>query len=106
MTLLEIVKLIKKWAEEVYIAWKENHLIVSQIADGFLKNASSQLNNGDEICIAVPAWRQANGNFHFLNIVPAFTKYGYERIFVSDRPLLYFREDQVVARHLYILRKK
>ena len=44
--------------------------------------------------------------FHFLNIVPAFTKYGYERIFVSDRPLLYFREDQVVARHLYILRKK
>jgi hypothetical protein len=32
----ECVKLIKKWAEEVYIAWKENHLIVSQIADGFL----------------------------------------------------------------------
>jgi hypothetical protein len=33
----ECKKLIKKWAEEVYIAWKENHVIVSQIADGFLK---------------------------------------------------------------------
>ena len=77
-----------------------------QIADGFLKNVSGQLESGEELCIAVPAWRQANGNFHFLNIVPAFTKYGFERIFVSDRPLLYFREDQVVARHLYILKKK
>lgn len=78
----------------------------AKIADGFLKNASSQLKSGDEICIAVPAWRMANGNFHFLDIVPAFVKYEFERIFVSERPLLYFREDQVVARHLYILKKK
>ena len=33
----EFMDLIKKWAEEVYIAWKENHFIVSQISDGFLK---------------------------------------------------------------------
>ena len=38
----ECVKLIKKWAEEVYIAWKENHLIVSQIADGFLNKKENQ----------------------------------------------------------------
>jgi len=33
----ECVELINKWAEEVYIAWKENHSIVLQIAEGFLK---------------------------------------------------------------------
>lgn len=38
----ECVKLIKKWAEEVYIAWKENHLIVSQIADGFLNKKDNE----------------------------------------------------------------
>ena len=85
---------------------KEVSETCEKIADGFLKNLSSQIASGTEFCIAVPAWREANGNFHFLNIVPAFAKYGLERIFVSDRPLLYFREGQVVARHLYILKKK
>lgn len=36
-TVEECVELIKKWVEEVYIAWKENHSIVSQIANGFLE---------------------------------------------------------------------
>ena len=76
------------------------------ITSGFLINLSHQLKSGQEFCIAVPAWRQTDGNFHFLNIVHTFAECGLERIFVSDRPLLYFREDQVVARHLYILRKK
>ena len=38
----ECVKLIKKWAKEVYIAWTEYHLIVSQIADGFLKKKDNE----------------------------------------------------------------
>lgn len=80
--------------------------VCEKIADGFLKNLAPQIEAGTEMCITVPAWRLANGNFHFLNIISAFNSYGFERIFVSDRPLLYFREDQVVARHLYILRKK
>lgn len=29
--------LIKKWAAEVYLAWKENHLIIAQISDRFLE---------------------------------------------------------------------
>jgi Family of unknown function (DUF5946) len=31
----ECVGLIQKWAKEVYQAWRSNHLLVSQIADGF-----------------------------------------------------------------------
>ena len=33
----ECVELIKKWADEVYQAWTGNHLLVSQIADGFIE---------------------------------------------------------------------
>ncbi|ASS49497.1 MAG: hypothetical protein A3D31_02730 [Candidatus Fluviicola riflensis] len=33
----ECVSLIKRWADEVYLAWNSNHSLVSQIADGFLK---------------------------------------------------------------------
>ncbi len=35
----ECVELIKKWAEEVYHSWSSSHLIVSQIADGFLDSS-------------------------------------------------------------------
>lgn len=34
----ECVELIRKWADEVYYAWRFNHSLVSQIADGFLYN--------------------------------------------------------------------
>jgi len=33
----ECVELIRKWANEVYYAWSANHSLVSQIAEGFLK---------------------------------------------------------------------
>lgn len=38
----ECVELIKKWADEVYQAWSFNHLVVSQIADGFLGNIDNR----------------------------------------------------------------
>ncbi len=76
------------------------------IVKDFIKNAASQLKSGDEFCIAVPAWRQPNGNFHFLDIVPILVNNNIERIFLGDKPLLYARDDQVVARHLYVLKKR
>lgn len=39
----ECIKLIRKWANEVYFAWSSNHTLVSQIAEGFLvKNDNSK----------------------------------------------------------------
>lgn len=38
----ECVELIRKWANEVYYAWSSNHSLISQIADGFLKNDNSK----------------------------------------------------------------
>lgn len=37
----ECVRLIRKWANEVYDAWSSNHLLVSQIADGFLNQCGN-----------------------------------------------------------------
>lgn len=34
----EYIELIEKWADEVYHSWGSNHILVSQIADGFLAN--------------------------------------------------------------------
>ena len=36
------LKLIKRWAEEVYMAWSENHVIVSQIAEGFVNKYGNE----------------------------------------------------------------
>lgn len=42
----ECIQLIKKWADEVYRAWSANHLLVSQIADGYLnKNDYHKIRN-------------------------------------------------------------
>lgn len=41
----ECMKLIKKWAQEVYNAWDKNHEIVSQIAEGFLKRIDNEHKN-------------------------------------------------------------
>ncbi len=41
----ECIDLIKKWAEEVYRAWAANHLLVSQIADGFIEKVLHHKNN-------------------------------------------------------------
>lgn len=36
----ECAELIKKWAEQVYEAWKQNHTLVTNIANGFLAKHS------------------------------------------------------------------
>jgi len=42
----ECVALIRKWADEVYYAWRSNHSLVSQIADGFLYNNNNSKTYG------------------------------------------------------------
>jgi len=80
-----------------------NHIIST-----FLKNIHSQLNPGAPLCLAVPAWRDSHGNFTHLPLVSNLEKLGYTRINLENmraEQLLYYREDQVVARELLILRK-
>lgn len=43
----ECILLIKNWAKEVYQAWAENHLLVSQIADGFIEKSYNRKTKND-----------------------------------------------------------
>jgi hypothetical protein len=42
----ECAQLIIKWADEVYQSWNSNHVIISQIAEGFLANHHNEKNQG------------------------------------------------------------
>lgn len=80
-----------------------NHIISS-----FLTNIAKQLPSGASLCVAVPAWRDKNGNFSHLPLVDQLKKLGYQRYefaTTTDADLLYYREDQVVARELLVLTK-
>jgi len=74
----------------------------------FLKNLRPQIESGTQICIAVPAWRNKEGSFTHLPLIGIIARYGYkphEFTNVSQNDLLYYREDQVVARELLVLTK-
>lgn len=81
-----------------------NHIISE-----FLKNIHPQLPSHTSLCVAVPAWRSTEGSFTHLPLTDTVQKLGYERIILSTvRPeqLLYYRENQVVARELLLLQKQ
>ena len=79
-----------------------NHIIGS-----FLRNLSSQLPSGTPVCLGVPAWRDKSGNFTHLPLIRTVESYGFQKVplSTSQQPLLYYRENQVVARELLILEK-
>jgi tRNA G10 N-methylase Trm11 len=79
------------------------------IIGAFLKNISAQLQPGTPLCIAVPAWKDSAGRFTHLPLTNNLESYGFTQIeFRNIKPadLLYFREDQVVARELLVLERR
>ena len=80
-----------------------NHIIST-----FLKNIAGQIEPGTPLCVAVPAWRDVSGRFTHLPLTGdleqlGFARHGFKNIKPSE--LLYYREDQVVARELLVLVK-
>ncbi len=78
------------------------------IMSTFLKNIGSQIASGTPLCVAVPAWRSTSGQFTHLPFIGrladlGYTEYAFTHIKKSE--LLYYREDQVVARELLVLIK-
>ena len=74
-----------------------NHII-----SGFLQNIRSQIRPDTTLCIAVPAWQNREGKFTHLPLIKNLKKLGYQQII--DKNLLYYREDQVVAREILLLK--
>ena len=80
-----------------------NHIIAN-----FLTNLAPQLVAGTPLCLAVPAWRSSEGRFTNLTLIGQLEALGYRRLYlehVRDEQLLYYRENQVVARQLLLLEK-
>ena len=74
----------------------------------FLKNLSSQIKKDTPLALAVPAWLRPNGRYERLNILDEIVNLGYnvEKLNrLSQEDMLYFREGQIVAREIIILRK-
>ncbi len=75
----------------------------------FLQNLAPQLKPKQTLCLAVPAWRRPAGRAIRLPFIDHLTDMGYnysDLKHVRREDLVYFREDQVVARQLLRLRKK
>ena len=80
-----------------------NHIITE-----FLKNIAPQIKSGTPLCIAIPAWRDTSGQFTRLPLVDTIARIGFkphEFVNVRQNDLLYYREDQIVARELLVLTK-
>jgi len=81
---------------------------VNLITKKFLKNLAPQLKPGRTICLAVPAWRRPTGQLIHLPVIDQLTDMGYnysDLKQVGRDQLVYFREDQIVARQLLRLER-
>ena len=75
----------------------------------FLKNLGEQIPSGTQLALATPAWKRPDGSYSEVNILDVIDKLGYNAIkyrYASYDDLLYYREDQIVARQIIVLRKK
>ena len=74
-----------------------------------LRNLSRQIHSGVPVVMAVPAWLRPDGSYQRLNLLDEIDDLGYNVVKyknLSQNDLLYFREGQVVAREIIVLRKK
>lgn len=81
-----------------------NHIISE-----FLINIHQQTAPGTTLCVAVPAWRDNDGRVTHLPLIKKLNSLGYIQWtshYSRNQALLYYREDQVVARELLVLTRK
>ena len=74
-----------------------------------LLNLSRQINPGTPVVMAIPAWLRPDGHYQRLNLLDEVDSLGYNVMKyknLSQDDLLYFREGQIVAREIIVLRKK
>ena len=93
----------------VDIKFKSEKAHCREIILGFLKNITPLLRSGTPVVMAVPAWLRETGKYVGLNILDEIQEMGYnfEKFQdLSQSDLLYFREGQIVAREIIVIRKR
>jgi hypothetical protein len=79
------------------------------IVINFLKNIHAQTKPGVRFAIAIPAWQVAKDKFKHLPLIDQIGDLGYNLIrfkHSEGNNLLYYREDQIVAREILVLTRK
>jgi tRNA G10 N-methylase Trm11 len=74
-----------------------------------LQNIARQVPSGTRLCVAIPAYHDSRGNFKHLPLIDSIEELGYNRIsfkHLSNSELVYFREQQIVARELLVITRK
>ena len=84
---------------------KEQKQECSSIILGFLKNLAKQIKKDTPVVIAAPAWLRENGKYERLEILDQIEDMGYNVENKTREGLFYYREGQIVARDIIILRK-
>lgn len=84
---------------------KEQKQECSSIFLGFLKNLAKQIEKDTPVVIAAPAWLRENGKYERLEILDQIADMGYNVENKTREGLFYYREGQIVARDIIILRK-
>jgi len=82
--------------------------VCNDVISQFLTNIGPQIKSGTPLCIAIPAWRDSVGRISHLSLINNLKRFGYEHIELTHATLddlIYFREDQIVARQLLLLKK-
>ena len=93
----------------VDIKFKTEKAKCREIAMGFMKNITPQIESGTPVVMALPAWLRENGKYAGLNILDEIQEMGYnfEKFQdLSQSDLLYYREGQIVAREIIVIRKR
>ena len=92
----------------VEIKLKDEKQNCKRIILGFLKNLAKQIEDNTPVVIAVPAWLREDGSYLRLSIIDEITDMGYNLIKfqgLSQSDMIYYREGQIVAREIIVLRK-
>ena len=89
------------------IKLKQEQQKCKELIVGFLKNLQGQLAPGTPVVLAIPAWLRPDGHYSKLNLLDDLAQMEYNRIKeLGFDDLLYYREGQIVARNIIVLRKK
>lgn len=87
----------------------ENIHTCNVIMEKFLANIAKQIEPGTSLCLAIPAWQHKPGQFLHLPLLDHLEKLGYNRMrfsYVRNEELVYFRDEQIVARELLVITRK
>ena len=92
----------------VEIKLKDEKQNCKRIILGFLKNLAKQIESDTPVVIAVPAWLREDGHYSRLSIIDEITDMSYNLAKfqgLSQSDMIYYREGQIVAREIIVLRK-